>query len=361
MFTSTSPQVSDSSYLRPAAMRALGRNPRVAVLLNANAKRVTREVKKDLAKVVPGDDLFFSRSLEEAEDFAHRIIDRRYDVLLAGGGDGTINHTMNTLIRAADRASFGMYRPRLPDLGVLRLGTGNALASACGAGRPVDDVLRVLNGKAPFARPLRLMEERDSGTVFAFGSLGYDAQLLNDFVDLNQSVKSKAGRAVSKTLAGYFYALFTRTLPHDLSAKHARVRIVSNGRCSMLDPETDEEVPVELGATLFEGVARSVLLGTTPFYGYKMQIFPFAERRSDRFHLRISTAGIPTLLWNLPALWKGTLRCPEIIDFLVEDIHLETTEPMPYQLSGDARGTRTSLDVRLSERSFRLLDDLPRA
>jgi diacylglycerol kinase family enzyme len=325
------------------------------VLLNANAKRVTPSVRQEMAKLVPGDDLFLSRSMTDAERFAEQIIDRRYDVVMAGGGDGTITQTMNSLIRAADRAVLGMYRPRLPDLGILRLGTGNGLATAVSAGEPMDDVLRVLAGRGPQARPMRLIEEGDGGTVFPFASLGYDAQLLNDFVALNEETTSKAGKAFSKTLGGYFYALFTRTIPHELAAKRARVRIVSTGRCSMIDPETDEEVPVERGATLFEGVARAICLATTPYYGYKMKIFPFAERRSDRFHLRISTAGIPTLLWHLPGLWKGTLRNPSLIDFLVEGVRIESTEPLPYQTAGDARGERTSLDLRLSERTFRVL------
>jgi diacylglycerol kinase family enzyme len=337
------------------------RRGRVAVLLNSNAKRVTKGVKSDFSKVVPAEDLFLSSSIDEAERFADTIIDRRYDVVMAGGGDGTIVQMMNSLIRAADRAAVGMYRPRLPDLGILRLGTGNGLASACGARSPIEDTLRVLSGKGPMARPLQLIEERDTGIVFPFASLGYDAQLLNDYVDVHKAAKTDFGRKMKKSLGGYFYALFTKTIPTELSAAKARVRVTSMGRASMLDPETDEEVPIELGATLFEGVARAISLGTTPFYGYKMKIFPFADRRTDRFHLRISTAGIPKLLFHLPSLWKGTLRMPEFVDFLVEGIRIEASSPMPYQTAGDARGTREYLELAMSGRTFRVLDDLPRA
>lgn len=355
MFTSASPQpVSDRSF--PSELRMPMRRGRVAVLLNANAKRVTRSVQDAFSKVIPGEDLFLSRSLDQAEDFASTIIDRRYDVVMAGGGDGTIVQTMNSLIRAADRAACGLYRPRLPDLGILRLGTGNGLAAACGAGRPLEDVLRVMAGKGPLARPLQLIEERDTGCVFPFASLGYDAQLLNDFYDLNRSASTDMSKAMAKSLGGYFYALFTRTVPTELKHDKARVRIVSTGRCSMLDPETDEEVPVETGGTLFEGVARSIAMGTTPYYGYKLKIFPFAERRTDRFHLRISTAGIPKLLFHLPSLWKGTLRMPEFVDFLVESVRIESSAPMPYQTSGDARGKREHLDLALSSRTFRVID-----
>jgi diacylglycerol kinase family enzyme len=359
MFTTSSPQpASETRSVSPQRLQA--KRGRVAVLLNANAKRVNERVRQDFARIVPSEDLFFSRSFEEAEDIASTLIQRRYDVVMAGGGDGTIVHTMNNLIRAADRAAHGMVRPPLPDLGILRLGTGNGLAAACGAKKPIEDTLRVLSGKGPRARPLSLIEEV-GGRVFPFASLGYDAQLLNDFQDLVAESQTDLSRAFHKSLPGYFYALFSRTVPKELQGEKARIRVVSSGRASMLDPTTDEEVPLAPGATLFEGVARSVAMGTTPYYGYELKIFPFAERRSDRFHLRVSTAGIPQLLFNLPSVWKGTFRSPDVVDFLVEGVRIESSTPLAYQSAGDARGQQTSLDLRLSPRTFRVLDDVERA
>lgn len=361
MFTTSTPeQVYDHRFVSPAHARLMAKKGRVAVLLNANAKRVTERVRDSVAQIMPKDDLFFSRSLEDAEQIASTIIERRYDVVLTGGGDGTIVQTMNNLIRAADRAACGLYRPPLPDLGALRLGTGNALAGATGAGKPIDDIMKVMAGKGPIARPLALIEETGSGNVFPFASVGYDAQLLNDFHGLVTSSTTPTGKAMSKSLGGYFYALFTRTIPTELRGDKARVNVTATGRCSVMNPETDEEIPLAPGATLFEGVARCVAMGTTPFYGYNLKIFPFAERRSDRFHLRISTAGIPQLLFHLPALWKGTFRSPDFIDFLVEGARIETSTSMPYQTAGDARGQIDNLELRLSHRTFRVLDAAPR-
>lgn len=325
------------------------------MILNARAKRVNERVKKAFEGVVPADDLFFSRSFEEAERHARTIIDRRYDTVLAGGGDGTITNTMNMLLRAAAAQSRGSHRHTLPDLGILRLGTGNGLATLSRAGEPIEDVARVLSGERPEATPLRLVEDASSGWVFPFCSIGYDAQVLNDFVDMNAAAESAAAKAVAKSLAGYFLALASRTIPHEMKAERAHVRVVSTGRASILDPETDEEIPLEKGATLFEGIARSISAGTSPYYGFGLCVHPFSRRRSDRFHLRISTASISYLLSHLPALWKGTLRSPTIVDFLVEGVTIESSLPMPLQMSGDARGHTDRLDLRLSERAFRLL------
>ncbi|MBI4817158.1 MAG: hypothetical protein HY791_12925 [Deltaproteobacteria bacterium] len=337
------------------------RSGRVAVLLNANAKRVTSAVRRSFERITPSEDLFFSRSLDEAASFSSEIIQRRYDVVLTGGGDGTLVQTLNLLLGAVDKHSRGLHRPKLPDIGILRLGTGNALAFATGAGHPIEDALAVLSGDVPRARPLSLVEEADSGQVHPFASLGYDAALLNDYLDCCTHVTSPAGKQMMKSVAGYFYALFAKTIPADLRAPAPSVRVVATGRASMLDPVTDEEIPLQTGTTLFEGCAKNVMWGTAPYYGFKMMVLPFAERRSDRFHLRVSTVSIPYLLGHLAGLWRGTLRTPRILDFLVEGARIESSVPLPYQTGGDGRGYRSSLEISLSPRTFRVLDRLPRA
>lgn len=328
---------------------------RVAVLLNARAKRVTRDVQRGFEKLVPAEDLYFSESLDDSRAICRSIVERRYGVLLTGGGDGTIMRAMNDLLHAADSLSTGLFRPPLPDLGVLRLGTGNALASATSAGRPLEDTALVLSGRRPTARPLSLLEERESGEVSTFGSIGYDAQLLNDYLDACQEESGPALTAVKKSLAGYFYALFTRTVPQQLKSEQARLCIRAQGRASMIDPVTKEEIPLAADSTLFEGAARAVAFGTTPYYGFKLKIFPYAERRPDRLHLRVSVASIPYLLARLPSLWDGTIE-GAFVDFLVEGASIESSVPLPYQVGGDGRGYRDRLDVRLSPRTFRILD-----
>lgn len=330
---------------------------RVAVVLNANAKRVTARVRRSFAEVVPSQDLYFSTSLDESEFIADSIIARRYDAVMVGGGDGTIVNIMNSLIKASERASVGMYRPSLPDIGILRLGTGNGLGYATDAGDPIEDVRAVLAGRGPRARPLQLMEDVESNTVFPFASLGYDAQLLNDYVRVcRASGDNILAKKLMKTVAGYFVALGTRTIPHQVMNSTPEFHVRAQGRCSRIDLETGEEIPLEVNSTLFTGQARCVAMGTIPYYGYKMKVFPFAERRPDRFHLRISTASIPYVLSHLPSIWNGSLRSDKFIDFLVEGVRIQSPEKIAYQIGGDAAGHRDTVDVRLSERSFRVLD-----
>lgn len=337
-------------------LRLVPRESRVAVLLNANAKRVNERVKREFADRVPGEDLFYCHSIEEAQAHARTILERRYGTLMMGGGDGTIATTINLLLQAAQSMGRGDFRHALPDLGILRLGTGNGLANMCGAGRPMDDVGRLLAGERPRAQVLRLVEDVESGWVYPFASLGYDAQVLNDYVDVVSKTKSRFGRAMAKSLPGYFWAIGSRTIPSEIKQERARVRIVAKGRASILDPETAEEIPLEADSTLFEGTARAVAMGTSPFYGYGLKALPHALRRTDRFHVRVSTASIGFLLGHLPSLWKGTLKSPDFVDFLVEGANISSSVPLPMQMAGDAKGHTREVELRLHERCLRLVE-----
>lgn len=328
------------------ALRPLRRS---AVLLNANAKRVDARVVAGFRELVSEDDLFLSRSLEEGRAMAADIVARGYATVMLGGGDGTVAAAIGML----DAAAREQGRPT-PGLVILKLGTGNALASLVDAGAPLLDARRALLGHTePERVPLRVLESPDHpGVVFPFGSLGYDAQVLNDYVDVVQRTRSPLGRRLAKSLGGYFYAVATRSVPSELRRPPVSVTIRSLGRASLLDPETTEEIPLDPGTTLFSGGAKAVLVGSTPNYGYGMKVLPYARRRFDRFQLRVSTASVAYVLSHLPSIWNGRLRTAKFVDFLVEDIEIQTSSPMPLQLSGDAAGSRDRLRVALSERSF---------
>ncbi|MCB9653710.1 MAG: hypothetical protein H6729_06230 [Deltaproteobacteria bacterium] len=335
--------------------RTIPREVRAAVLLNAHAKRVNHHVRTELASVLPEEDIYFAENLADARAQAECVLHRRYDAVLVGGGDGTLTTTMNLLLDALDSTAKGGTRHALPDIGILPLGTGNGLANLTKAGHYLRDAGMVAEGLRPERVPLRLIRDKSSGWRFPFASIGYDAQVLNDYVRVGERAKSTWAKTLAKSLPGYMYAIATRTIPTEMRAKPVTVRIQARGACSMIDPETREEVALERSAVLFEGPARAVLAGTAPFYGFGLCALPFARRRTDRFHLRVSTAPIAHLLGNLPSMWKGTLRSPHLYDFLCEGVTVETSSPLPLQMAGDARGETTGLDLDLSETTFRLL------
>src|SRR5438105_14553977 len=118
---------------------------KVAVLLNGNARAVTEQLRRELEQFVPPEDLFFSRSFEDARSIARTVLDRGYGTVLTGGGDGTfvgyVNCIYDEVARGQPhlfvRANGGSAAPvaaphnfQLPRFGVLRLGTATRSRSS---------------------------------------------------------------------------------------------------------------------------------------------------------------------------------------------------------------------------------------
>lgn len=345
------PRVTPKLPVRPSPGMLL-RQPQVAVLLNANARRVNPRLRAELEALLPPGDVFYSSTITEARSFARIILERRYQTLMIGGGDGTQTTMMNLLLGEAERMSR-VGRPQLPDLGVLRLGTGNALGYLSKAGKPTEDLRHVLSPRKKTASPLRLVEDASTGWVFPFGSVGYDARLLNDYQAFVDGAPDGSWRL---GMRGYLLAAATRTVPSEMFAPRASVRLTAVGRASMIDPASGEPVELQADAPLFSGPAGAVVFGSSPYYGYGMQALPAATLRGDRFQIRVATASPLQLVAAMPRLWKGTLRHAKMVDFLVEGVRLKSDRPLPMQLAGDAKGEADALELRLCDRVFRLVE-----
>lgn len=152
---------------------------RVAVLLNANARRVTPKVVRSLSHVVPEGDLFLSRSELDARRIAQTVVDRGYHTVFLGGGDGTVMCFVNEIVSEVNRRREYLSTP-MPRFGVLKLGTGNSVAALVKASSTrgdgiLDDVLRARSGEVPGTRAIDLL--LIDGKRAPFAGLGIDGQI----------------------------------------------------------------------------------------------------------------------------------------------------------------------------------------
>ena len=122
----------------PLSASLFPQDPRIAVVVNGNAKSVTEEVISTLHQILLGGDLFVSRSLDDARHIARTIVTRGYGTVLTGGGDGTFTVMVTEVVREGRKQNRAH-----PRFGLLKLGTGNALAWVVGARDP-----KVLREKA---------------------------------------------------------------------------------------------------------------------------------------------------------------------------------------------------------------------
>src|SRR5512138_2840812 len=136
---------------------ALPAAPKVAVVLNGNARAVTESIIRELGEAVTGEAVFVSSSTDQCRFIARTLLNRHYDVVFCGGGDGTFSQLVS------DVAALAPARP--PRFGILKLGTGNALAHSLGASPATSEGLAADLGlasqpEAELTLPLVRIDER---------------------------------------------------------------------------------------------------------------------------------------------------------------------------------------------------------
>lgn len=328
---------------------------RVAVVVNGNAKQVTEDLVQILDQIVQSGDLFVSRSLEEGKDIARVIVERGYLTVLTGGGDGTFTQMVTFIVQEADR--LGAPAPRF---GLLRLGTGNAIAWVVGAQNPrgrgvVADLARLR--KEGGSRELRLLDVE--GTLAPFAGLGIDAIALTHFKQVKSAFeKAPVLRNVATGGIAYMVAVVGRTMPEYLFRPHPDVRIVNDGDEAYRIGIDGQPVgpPLARGETLYEGPSRMVAMSTIPYWGFGARVFPFANDREDRFSLRVVDIGSLDVALHIRSIWKGSYRGSRVHDFLVDRISITYDEPMPLQIGGDPVGPRRVVRAALSPRPIQVVD-----
>lgn len=333
---------------------------RVAVLLNSSARKVNARVMRALSHVVPQGDLFLSRSELDARRIAQQVVDRGYPTVFLGGGDGTVTCFVNEILTQV--ALRRQHHPTpAPRFGILKLGTGNSVASLVKASSTradgfVDDVLRARAGEVPGYRTVDLLLV--DGKRAPFAGVGMDGKILNDYNSVKRQFAAGPLSKVMTGAGGYFTSVAFKTVPYYLANSNAVDCEVTNGPAIAyrMGPDGTPVETYEPGATLYKGPTVIAAAGTVPFYGYELKIFPFAGKRRGMMNLRVGTVPTTTILANLPGLWQGTWFPPGLHDFLAKDITMKFSRPMPFQVSGDAEGYRDELHFQVAPEPIDLVD-----
>jgi diacylglycerol kinase family enzyme len=328
---------------------------RVAVVVNGNAKQVTDELVEILDQIVQSGDLFVSRSLEEGREIARTIVERGYPTVLTGGGDGTFVQMVSWVVHSAEATG----KP-FPRFGLLKLGTGNALAWVLGAqnerGRGVVADLARLRREGG-SRRLRLIEVEDMLTPFA--GLGADAIALADYRTTREQLdKVPLIRKIAPGPLAYSVSLLSKTVPTYLVKPVIHVRIVNEGAPAIRLGQDGRPVgaEIETGETIYAGPARLLAFSTIPYWGLGARIFPYADEREDRFNLRVVNFGSVAAVANVRQIWAGTYRSDRLHDFLAEKITIHCKQPTPLQIGGDVVGIRQTVRAELSKRPIQVVD-----
>ncbi len=331
------------------------KSDRVAVVVNGNAKRVTDDLVEVLDQIVQSGDLFVSRSVEEGREIAHRIVEQGYPVVLTGGGDGTFVQMVTAITHESKR-----HDQEPPRFGLLKLGTGNAIAWVLGAQNPrgrgvVADLARLRRSGGH--NTLRLLEVE--GMLTPFAGVGGDAVGVQHFNEVKSSFQHiPVLRKHGMGALAYAVSIIGRTVPTFLLKSKTQVRIVNEGepveRVGDDGQVTDQRCGV--GETVYEGPCHAVMMSTIPYWGFGSRIFPFAGDRDDRFNLRIMDFNPLLVPRHLHSIWNGTYRHPRLLDFFAQGVSLHFDRPEALQIGGDAAGTHQIVHARLYPEPIKVVD-----
>ncbi len=318
------------------------RADRVAVILNKNAKRVGPKVRQRVEAALPSNaDIFYTESLEQARFIIRRIVDSGYQTLVTGGGDGTVVNTIDEALKHRDERGYA----HCPRFAVLKLGTGNAIADFLGAGTVQDDL-----GSLD-AAPVRWMDLINvNGRRTTFAGFGWDAHILNNYDRMRESAERfSPTRALFKTVGGYLVAGLGKSVPEFILQRPSwKVKVINTGGIGLeLDGDGNVIRRIAPGAVAYEGSVKMGCFGTTPYYGYKMNIMPFADRTSGMMHLRLVDINPMRAVASLREIWSGDFKHPGCHDFQLSGCQLEFEEEIPFQVAGDAAGEVKSLEIKM--------------
>lgn len=313
---------------------------RAAFFLNANAKSVTKTFLRKVTTFIAKEDLYLSTNFQEASVNMSAILHKGYAHVFCGGGDGTVIGAINLIYQ-----HHKMHpHEALPNIGVLALGTGNAIARFLHAQKPLKDIKNIASGKS--IKPIALSMIEAQGQLTPFAGIGYDGELINDFESVKEIFFDSPLRKLFASVPGFVLAGLMKTLPRQLGKDPPYLRINSSYPAYRILTHNGvvEEVFIEEGDLLYNDVASVVCVGTIPSIGYGITMFPFAHKRPGYMHLRISAVPLLTCLANIyPSIWHGHFRHHKLYDFLVKDVSIEAEESLPYHLGGDAMGYRKQL------------------
>lgn len=317
----------------------------VVAVVNSRAPRLRRPIIDALGESLSGNALLISRSAAAAEPHYRAAVGSGVSALIIGGGDGTIAHGLTWLWRAC-----GGDATRLPAIGVLRLGTGNAAADSVGAPRATARVARALVDRLRRRQPGRSMATlKVLDQLACFCGFGVDAQILEDRRRTEDSLRRWRLEALGRGALGYAISALTRSMPRFLRDRRPRVTIRNLGSACAAGP-TSRGAELGRGVELWSGACTLGACAAIPYFGFGLEMFPLATARSDRFQLRAADPGLLEIIGSTPAAFRGRYFSARVHDFLCDHVELVVSEPSPFEVSGDLIGSIDRVEVRLGPR-----------
>lgn len=250
------------------------------------------------------------------------------DVVVALGGDGTVNEVVNGLL------TDGIH-DRVPALGVVPGGSTNVFARALGLPNDPVEATSVLIDAMQTRRERRISLGRadDRWFVFAAG-LGLDAAVV-------EGVEGHRRRGRTST-----HGLYLRTAVRTFFAQERRKPAIQLEL-------PDGRVVADLHLAIVTNCTPWTFLGNRPMAPTPRASF------DEGLDIYVRTRlGLPSVLWGSLRMARGTTKPNEFgarSEHDLSEFMLRTTRPMPFQVDGDALGDRQQVHFAGVLKALRVL------
>lgn len=254
------------------------------------AKSLLPKIKAFFQRAGVDYDIYLTRKPEDAIEAASAAACDGYEVIVAVGGDGTVNEVLNG-IAGTDTI-----------LAALHGGKGNDFATAVNMPRNIEEACQALLRVK--TKSIDLGKVMDRFFINSVG-VGFDAAVAQR---VNRGVRPLSG------VSAYTYAFF-RTL-------------------SAYEPV---EMEIDLGNGPVQGRPLLVAVGIGQAYGGGMKILPDAVQDDGLFDVCImETMNRFSLVYHFPKVFNGTLKNIEQAGMhRASEVKLTLSEPRPLHLEGE--------------------------
>ncbi len=295
-------------------------NRSICVIFNPAARgEKARRWRSALGTLGPGCVLKATSSPGSAAALAEEAVRDGFDLVVAAGGDGTVNEVLNGLGQAPD----GFARARL---GVIPIGSVNV-----------------------FAREHRLpLRWPEAWEVIRAGR--------ERRIDILESTHHTTGASVRRFFAQMAGAgpdaRAVELIDWGVKKRHAYSAYILAGLRAL----RETPAPIMVECESFRGPAQLVLIGNGRFYGGPHPIFPQADPADGRLDLTVfPRMGLCTALGLLPRVLAGRPPSRRAARFFqAERVRLTGAERVPLQLDGERAG-QLPADIRVCPQALRLI------
>jgi YegS/Rv2252/BmrU family lipid kinase len=299
----------------PSRRAARGeKSSRVLVIYNPAAgqwrKRKLRTTLAALKGLGCAITLFATQKSGDAQERAQTLTTSEFDVVVAAGGDGTINEVANGLANALGP---------VPPLAIIPLGTANVLAQEIGLRGNPRSVARAIAGGA---RMTVHLGEANGRYFLMMAGVGFDAHVVAN-VDL--TLKRRTGKI----------AYVIETLIQGLRYGFPRCRVTIDGK-------THD--------------ACSVVVCNGRHYGGPFVAAPKASLADPAFEVcLLEKGGYRHVLRYAAALVMGRLSAlPDVQILTGKTLHIDGQAGLPVQGDGDIIAT-LPVEIGVAERTLELI------